>query len=326
MKKNLLSAVLTAGFVGFSLPAMAVPVSAEIIGSGECGENLTWTLDDSGTLTISGEGEMWDYGSDDPPWYPLIFEMTYTPDAQGKDWVWNGTEIHIIIEDDVTSIGNWAFSELGAGVTAVSLPESLLYIGEAAFYFDWKLMIEEIPSNVIAIGDSAFWGSCANEEIIFPESLQSIGEEAFYACDNLKSVTILNPNCAFPMWTDEETGETGYNIVFTRYEYIEFDEFTGSGVDNIFDGTIYGYTNSTAQAYTEYMIANDDGYSNASFVALDAAEPETTPATTSDTIITTSYSTTTAPAPPQTGDTGIALALAGLLTAAGAAFVLRKKD
>ena len=28
--------------------------------SGSCGENLTWTLDEDGTLTISGTGEMYD--------------------------------------------------------------------------------------------------------------------------------------------------------------------------------------------------------------------------------------------------------------------------
>lgn len=29
---------------------------------GTCGKNLTWTLDDNGTLTISGTGDMKDYG------------------------------------------------------------------------------------------------------------------------------------------------------------------------------------------------------------------------------------------------------------------------
>lgn len=31
--------------------------------SSKCGANLTWTLDDSGTLTISGSGEMYNYTS-----------------------------------------------------------------------------------------------------------------------------------------------------------------------------------------------------------------------------------------------------------------------
>ena len=40
-----------------------VSFATEIVDSGTCGENLTWTLDDEGTLTISGEGEMNDYKS-----------------------------------------------------------------------------------------------------------------------------------------------------------------------------------------------------------------------------------------------------------------------
>lgn len=33
----------------------------KILESGVCGDNLTWTFSDDGTLTISGNGEMWDY-------------------------------------------------------------------------------------------------------------------------------------------------------------------------------------------------------------------------------------------------------------------------
>ena len=32
-----------------------------VMGSGTCGDHLTWTLDDAGTLTISGTGGMSDY-------------------------------------------------------------------------------------------------------------------------------------------------------------------------------------------------------------------------------------------------------------------------
>ena len=342
MKKQTIAAVLAAGCIGLTLPALSLPVSAEIIGSGECGENLTWTLDDSDTLTISGEGEMWDYCGyyddatgeyiegehPDVPWRSLVMDMLYDADRNET-----GIELRIIIEDGVTSIGRFAFSDLGE--PQISMPESILLIGEEAFSHCHSII--ELPANIVEIGDYAFW-DCANEEIIFPDSLQSIGlwgfrdcenlksvtlpaslqsigEEAFYGCNNLKSVTILNPNCAFPTWTDEETGETGYNIVFMR---LEFEEYAyGVATRDIFDGTIYGYTNSTAQAYVEYMIANEHGYSNASFIALDAAEPETTAQVT----------TTTTPAPaPATGDSGIALALAGLLAASGAAVCLRKKD
>ena len=40
---------------------MTTSVSATEIANGTCGESLTWVLDDNGTLTISGTGEMYDY-------------------------------------------------------------------------------------------------------------------------------------------------------------------------------------------------------------------------------------------------------------------------
>ena len=70
----------------------------EVVDSGTCGaegdgSNLTWTLTDDGTLTISGEGAMmlgWTYGNQ--PWY----------DCQ------SGINT-IIIADGVTSIGGLCF-------------------------------------------------------------------------------------------------------------------------------------------------------------------------------------------------------------------------
>ena len=40
------------------LLAALLPVLASAETSGTCGYNLTWVLDDEGTLTISGTGEM----------------------------------------------------------------------------------------------------------------------------------------------------------------------------------------------------------------------------------------------------------------------------
>lgn len=44
---------------------------------GSCGEKLTWEFNtDSGTLTITGSGEMIRYYSEEAPWYPYIQEIT----------------------------------------------------------------------------------------------------------------------------------------------------------------------------------------------------------------------------------------------------------
>ena len=62
--------------------------------SGECGENVTWSLNSStGVLTISGTGAMTDYASSSAvPWYSDRDSITGA-----------------VIENGVTSIGNYVF-------------------------------------------------------------------------------------------------------------------------------------------------------------------------------------------------------------------------
>ena len=64
MKKRILSLVLVMAMVFAFVPCVAMVANAASSGTcGANGDNLTWTLDDEGTLTISGTGEMEDYSS-----------------------------------------------------------------------------------------------------------------------------------------------------------------------------------------------------------------------------------------------------------------------
>ena len=60
MKKKILSLVVV-----MAMLLSFMPVIAPAATSGVCGDNLTWTLDDNGTVTISGTGDMpeWSYKS-----------------------------------------------------------------------------------------------------------------------------------------------------------------------------------------------------------------------------------------------------------------------
>ena len=79
-------------------------------------DNLTWTLTADGTLTISGEGAMKDYNSDDNP----------SP-------VYNNSDVKkIVIEDDVTSIGDAAFFHCRS-LKSITIPDSVTSIGKDAF-------------------------------------------------------------------------------------------------------------------------------------------------------------------------------------------------
>ena len=66
--------------VAFALLVVMLPIQAnavEITASGTCGDNLTWTLDEEGTLSISGTGPMDNWGPYFAPWYDAQDAFTY---------------------------------------------------------------------------------------------------------------------------------------------------------------------------------------------------------------------------------------------------------
>ena len=70
MRKRLLSFVLVVLMIVSLLPVTAL--AADIVDSGTCGAEVTWTLDSEGVLTISGSGDMYDYDSSDAPWHGRV--------------------------------------------------------------------------------------------------------------------------------------------------------------------------------------------------------------------------------------------------------------
>ena len=128
--------------------------AATIVKSGSCGDNVTYTLDSDGLLTISGMGEMKKYSysnySVDTPWYS------------------NRSSVKsVIIENGVTSIGNYAFYYCSS-LTSIEIPDSVTSIGNYAFYYCSSLTSIEIPNSVTSIGNSAFSGCSRLENMTLP--------------------------------------------------------------------------------------------------------------------------------------------------------------
>ena len=185
---------------------MAVPVIANAASSGTCGmngANVTWTLDNEGTLTISGKGNMADYkNSSSVPWYNNSSSIT-----------------KVVIDQGIISIGDFAFSNC-ISLTNVTIPDSVTGIGDDAFSgcsnldsvyiselkaylnidysneysnpmrYAYKMYINgkriagtvTIPTDITKIPDYAFHGCDGITSITIPESITAIGGNAFSGC------------------------------------------------------------------------------------------------------------------------------------------------
>ena len=170
MKKVLVLLALLAAVCGLLTFSAAAESAAA---SGICGENLTWTLDAAGTLTVSGTGAMEDYNYLGAPWY------------QSRDSI-----KAVVVESGVTAIGERAFNGCSS-LTSITIPEGVTAIGHSAFSGCSSLSSITIPEGVTTIGRMAFFGCSSLSSITIPEGVTAIDIDAFY-CSGLKDVSITD--------------------------------------------------------------------------------------------------------------------------------------
>ena len=142
--------------------------------SGTCGDNLEWTFS-GGTLTISGEGVMYDY--------------EYDADLNSLA-PWGDCEIEkIVIKTGVTGIGKYAFFKCDQ-LTKVTIPDGVTDIGDYSFNGCTSLTKIAIPDTVTHIGQSAFGGCTSLKSVTIPDGVTYIGASMFMECTSLKSVSM----------------------------------------------------------------------------------------------------------------------------------------
>jgi len=97
----------------------------------------------------------------------------------------------ITIPNSVTNIGDSAFSGC-TGLTGVTIPNSVTNIGDSAFSGCTGLTGVAISNSITGIGGSVFSGCTSLKSVIIPNSVTSIGNSAFSSCSGLTGVTIPN--------------------------------------------------------------------------------------------------------------------------------------
>ena len=169
------------------------------IAGGECGadgDNLTWTLDKNGVLTISGSGEMAYYPSEIAvPWYQYKDIINEAIISNGVETIGNyafyecNNITSVTILSNVTRVGNGAFQKC-TSLSDITMPEGLDSIEGQAFSGCSSLKNIALPSSITTIGDLAFEQCYALTSVSLPDSVTYIGQDAFCDCFNLESINI----------------------------------------------------------------------------------------------------------------------------------------
>lgn len=196
-----------------SYKAVWITKPASVTATGSCGTDVTYTLYDNGTLKISGSGAVSDY-SISPADKQSPFTKNYATQIKS-----------IVIEDGVTSIGNFVFYNCASA-------ESLVLSDSVKTFTSYSFYSTELKSVYVGAGletglggqkgllngstitsceissDNAVYAmvgpllcdkaetnilNCLKNvegEFVIPDGFESIGSWAFNFCKSLTSVTI----------------------------------------------------------------------------------------------------------------------------------------
>ena len=132
------------------------------------GQDVTWNYDESThTLTISGTGAMADFEENRQPWSYYLTQMAC-----------------VIVEDGVTTIGNYAFNN-STNLTKAVIGNDVTSIGDYAFSYCKKLVRLTMGEEVSDIGNYAFQYCESLNEVTIPTKLTYLNNGVFSYCKSL---------------------------------------------------------------------------------------------------------------------------------------------
>lgn len=178
-------------------PAPAGETASENFGFGN--DAFHWSLDDTGTITITGNGYMPGFrdSSSVVPWNDYKDQITKVVIAQGIASVgyaaFKGCSNlkEVVLADTVTSFDDEAFCDC-TSLTTINLPDNFSIIGSKAFLNCMSLAaIDLSKTSLTTIRQYAFQGCTSLREIdLSGSSLASIEDSVFYHCTSLEVVKL----------------------------------------------------------------------------------------------------------------------------------------
>ena len=182
------------------------------IASGDCGDNVKWSLSNYGKLTISGKGTM-------------EFEDNSSGGNAGEDSggsiggiVVGGDSYAGVLSIDYNDVPWYSYA---SKIKSVVIGEGIANIADYAFYGLTKLTEITLPDTLVSIGEYSFRNCSSLTTIVLPESVQTIGKYAFAYCTNLKEITIhYNVNSI-----GNDAFRNSPNVVINGYEESKIYEY-----------------------------------------------------------------------------------------------------
>lgn len=116
----------------------------------------------------------------------------------------------ITIPSSVVSIGEYAFLYC-EGLKEVTIPNTVKSIGKNTFDSCWNLKSAKLPKGMKKIPDGMFARCNSLKNIVLPKGITEIGEAAFVSCSSLKSITIPK--------SLKKVGQMGLAANFTSIKY-----------------------------------------------------------------------------------------------------------
>ncbi len=251
------TAALTLMFSAYCQPVFAEG-SPTIVSSGTTEDiddpekEINWSLDDKGTLTISGNGA---------PYYADWETATFTHKVKS-----------VVVESGITALPNMAFDSYKE-LSSVQLPDTLTSIAGGAFQDCSGLTEFTVPDSVTSMGYGIF-SNCENlKNVTIGSSVETMDADIFDRCYSLRTITFKNPKCKIsksPAFKENILTIRGYKgstaeelakEYYQKFEAIDSD-YTADYTDFSKKSTIMGKTEDNVLwkiSRNKYLSINGEG-------------------------------------------------------------------
>ena len=115
------------------------------------------------------------------------------------------------VPNSVIAIGNEAF--YSKSISSITIPSSVTSIGEKAFYECSQLTSITIPNSITDIKGQVFYNCSALSSVTLPKSITRIESQAFSGCSSLTSITIPSGVTDIDTWAFYGCGDFLSSII-----------------------------------------------------------------------------------------------------------------